>query len=69
MLILADEPTGQLDHVVGENVIDALLETASASGAALVISTHDVRIGARLRDVWRMRDGTLDAQECRACSA
>ena len=67
-LILADEPTGQLDHVVGALVIDALLEAAAASGAALVISTHDARIGERLQPAWPMRDGHLEFQEADACS-
>jgi putative ABC transport system ATP-binding protein len=67
-LILADEPTGQLDHVVGAMVIDALLDAAAASGAALVISTHDERIGERLWPAWHMRDGHLDSEEDRACS-
>jgi ABC-type lipoprotein export system ATPase subunit len=66
-LILADEPTGQLDHVVGALLIDALLEAATASGAALVISTHDPRIGERLFSSWRMRDGQLDRQDDLAC--
>ena len=68
-LILADEPTGQLDHVVGGLVIDALIDAALVSGAALVISTHDPRIGERLRPAWHMRDGHLDLQEAVACSA
>lgn len=68
-LILADEPTGQLDHVVGALVIDALLDAALATGAALLISTHDPRIGERLERVWQMRDGQLDHQEDVTCSA
>jgi ABC-type lipoprotein export system ATPase subunit len=68
-LILADEPTGQLDHAVGALVIDALLAAADASGAALVISTHDARIGERLEPAWQMRDGLLDTQKDLACSA
>jgi len=68
-LILDDEPTGQLDHVVGALVIDALIDAAVASGAALVISTHDPRIGDRLETVWQMRDGLLDREVGVACSA
>jgi ABC-type lipoprotein export system ATPase subunit len=68
-LILADEPTGQLDHVVGALVIGALIDAAVASGAALVISTHDPRIGDRLETVWQMRDGLLDRDIGVACSA
>jgi ABC-type lipoprotein export system ATPase subunit len=68
-LILADEPTGQLDHVVGALAIDALIDAAVASGAALVISTHEPRIGDRLEVVWQMRDGLLDREIGLACSA
>lgn len=68
-LILADEPTGQLDHVNGAAVVDALIETAAHLGAALVITTHDPAVGSRLPDQWRMADGRLHNQEDLSCSA
>jgi len=58
-LILADEPTGQLDHVAGAQVIDVLIEAATALGAALVISTHDAELAARMAERWQMSDGRL----------
>lgn len=58
-LIVADEPTGQLDRVSGERVIDVLLEAADHLGAALVLSTHDSSVAARLEQTWHMRDGEL----------
>jgi ABC-type lipoprotein export system ATPase subunit len=58
-LLLADEPTGQLDHRTGQHVIDVLLDAADETGAALVVTTHDPDIGARLTDQWEMRDGRL----------
>lgn len=58
-LLLADEPTGQLDHATGGAVVDVLLEAATASGAALVISTHDPDVGARLERVWLATDGGI----------
>jgi putative ABC transport system ATP-binding protein len=58
-LILADEPTGQLDHVTGAGVIDALVESAAHLGAALVVTTHDPRIAARFDVRWEMADGRL----------
>lgn len=58
-LILADEPTGQLDHTTAHQVIDVLLDTADAIGAALVISTHDPAIAEKLPTQWPMRDGTI----------
>ena len=70
-LILADEPTGQLDHVTGARVMDALLATASETGAALVVSTHDAAVAERLGQQWQIADGKLigvDRQEA-SCSA
>jgi ABC-type lipoprotein export system ATPase subunit len=58
-LILADEPTGQLDHATAATVIDVLLATCDELGAALIVSTHDPIIAARLRQEWVMRDGFL----------
>jgi ABC-type lipoprotein export system ATPase subunit len=56
-LILADEPTGQLDRAAARTVIDALLETAAQLGAALVVSTHDPIVAARFDTRWAMADG------------
>jgi putative ABC transport system ATP-binding protein len=58
-LILADEPTGQLDHVTGQGVLRVLLHTAQRLGAAVLIATHDPYVAAQLDDVWQMEDGTL----------
>jgi ABC-type lipoprotein export system ATPase subunit len=58
-LILADEPTGQLDHENATAVVDVLLEAASHSGAALVVATHDTAVADRVPDRWEMRDGLL----------
>jgi putative ABC transport system ATP-binding protein len=56
-LILADEPTGQLDHATGAQVIDALLAVADQIDAALVVSTHDPLMTQRLRTEWPLIDG------------
>ncbi|MCW2698507.1 MAG: transporter ATP-binding protein [Blastococcus sp.] len=60
-LVLADEPTGQLDHETARTVLDALLQTVDRIGAALVVSTHDPMIAERLQVQWEMRDGQLRA--------
>jgi putative ABC transport system ATP-binding protein len=59
-VILADEPTGQLDHHNGDRVITVLLDTAITLGAALIVATHDDAVAARLTDRWTMQDGRLD---------
>ena len=46
-LLLADEPTGNLDRTNADRVIDALWQESAAAGAALVIATHSERIAAR----------------------
>lgn len=61
-VILADEPTGQLDHRTADRVITILLDTAVAMGAAVVIATHDPAVAARLPERWVMRDGHLHTQ-------
>jgi len=58
-LILADEPTGQLDRSNGSAVVDVLLAAADRSGAALVVATHDPDVADRLPERWEMRDGRL----------
>jgi putative ABC transport system ATP-binding protein/lipoprotein-releasing system ATP-binding protein len=59
VLILADEPTGQLDRANGATVIDVLLEAAEHAGAALVVSTHDRTVAQRLPTRWQMQSGHL----------
>jgi ABC-type lipoprotein export system ATPase subunit len=58
-LVLADEPTGQLDRATGEHMLDVLDEAIAASGAALVLTTHDARVAARFAMRWVMADGRL----------
>ncbi|MEU6658083.1 ATP-binding cassette domain-containing protein [Streptomyces sp. NPDC046821] len=58
-LILADEPTGRLDHATAAHVLDALLTAADRTGAALVVTTHDPAVAARLTVRRTMRDGRL----------
>jgi putative ABC transport system ATP-binding protein len=58
-LILADEPTGQLDHQTGDHVVSVLLEAADRLGAALVIATHDPAVADRMDHRWVMAQGRL----------
>ena len=59
-LILADEPTGQLDRANGAAVVDVLLDGGRHAGAALVVATHDPTVAARLAERWEMHGGRLD---------
>jgi ABC-type lipoprotein export system ATPase subunit len=58
-LILADEPTGQLDQANADRVVSVLIETADDLDAGLVVATHDEEVAARLTRRWRMTDGRL----------
>ena len=58
-LVLADEPTGQLDARTGAEVITASLALARQHGSAFVVATHDPSVADRLDARWVMRDGTL----------
>jgi putative ABC transport system ATP-binding protein len=57
--IVADEPTGQLDHIAGAAVLEALERAATEGGAALVVSTHDHVVADRFADRWDMADGRI----------
>jgi putative ABC transport system ATP-binding protein/lipoprotein-releasing system ATP-binding protein len=59
MLVLADEPTGQLDHANARQVVDALLATVAASGATLVVATHDTFVSDALDERWELHSGRL----------
>jgi putative ABC transport system ATP-binding protein len=62
-VILADEPTGNLDSVRGGEVMDLLEALNRDRGVALVVVTHDLDIAARARHQLRMRDGLADLWE------
>jgi putative ABC transport system ATP-binding protein len=61
-VILADEPTGQLDSAHAAQVVGLLLGAATMLGAALVLSTHDLTIAERLPERWQMADGLMVAE-------
>ncbi len=62
-LILADEPTGNLDEATGDAALTLLLELVAASGAALLMVTHSERLAARLDARAHLRAGRLAARE------
>jgi putative ABC transport system ATP-binding protein len=61
-LVLADEPTGQLDHATGEHMLDVLDAAVAEAGATLLLSTHDRRVATRFEERWTMSDGRLDSR-------
>ena len=62
-VILADEPTGNLDSVRGAEVMDLLEALNRDRGVALVVVTHDLDIAARAHHQLRMRDGLAELWE------
>jgi putative ABC transport system ATP-binding protein len=61
MLMLADEPTGNLDSATGSAIIDLLFDRAGHAGAGLLVITHDSAVAARADRVVHMADGLLAA--------
>jgi len=64
-LILADEPTGNLDRASGHDVVE-ILENLNRSGITLLIVTHDPELAARATRKIRMVDGKIASDETRA---
>ena len=61
-VLLADEPTGNLDHRIGAEVV-ALLEDLHRRGTTLIVVTHDRELGARAKRHIAMRDGKIVGDE------
>jgi putative ABC transport system ATP-binding protein len=64
-LVLADEPTGNLDSVSGGEVLAALERLNRERGVAVVLVTHDAEVAARAARLIRMRDGEIVADSGR----
>lgn len=58
-VILADEPTGNLDKENGQNIVDILKVLAHENGYCVIIVTHDPQIAAQADQVWKMDDGKM----------
>ncbi len=58
-LILADEPTGNLDSLTGEDILNLLCELRTEHNVTLVIATHDTRVATRAPRVIELEDGAL----------
>jgi len=60
-VLFADEPTGSLDSLTGEKVMDLMVGMARAEGSALVLVTHDARVAAHADREVMVRDGLVTA--------
>jgi len=58
-VVLADEPTGNLDSATGAEVIDLVEGLAAQRGATVIVATHDHELAARAPRRLAMRDGSL----------
>ncbi|NVE93899.1 ABC transporter ATP-binding protein [Altererythrobacter lutimaris] len=59
-LVLADEPTGNLDEATSERVLEQFLELVRGEGSAALIATHNERLAAKMDRVVRLHDGVLE---------
>jgi putative ABC transport system ATP-binding protein len=67
-LLLADEPTGNLDSVYASLVADLLIGLQESTGMTLVLVTHDERLAGRCHRTIRIRDGRLVAEPLQAAT-
>ena len=65
-LVLADEPTANLDSAASDALIDVMLELNRDLGVTFVFATHDARVMERSRRLVRMVDGRIDSDEIRS---
>ena len=62
-ILLADEPTGNLDHTTATSVMAILIEIVRASGLAALIATHNLELAGRLDRIVTLEDGRLRGVE------
>ena len=58
-LLLADEPTGNLDRITGEETVDLLLEMGKEQGLSMVIATHNQQLADKMTKVMEIVDGKI----------
>ena len=62
-ILMADEPTGNLDSKSGKEIMELLLNLNKTRGTTLIIVTHDPTISAQTQRVIRLRDGKIEEEE------
>ena len=60
-ILLADEPTGNLDERTGSSIIDLLLGQRARRGSTLVMVTHDLSLAARCDEIVRLHSGEVES--------
>ena len=60
LLVLADEPTGNLDEVTSDKVLAQFLELVRGQGSAALVATHNERLANRMDRVVRIHEGVLE---------
>jgi putative ABC transport system ATP-binding protein len=58
-ILMADEPTGSLDHATGQSIIELMFELNREAGTALVLVTHDMGLAQRCERLVRIEAGRL----------
>ena len=61
-ILIADEPTGNLDETTGSEIVDLMFAGHAQRGTTLVLVTHDPALAARCDRVVRMRSGRIDGE-------
>ena len=60
LLVLADEPTGNLDEATADRVFDQFVKLVRDHGSAALVATHNERLAARMDRVLRLHDGRIE---------
>jgi putative ABC transport system ATP-binding protein len=61
-ILMADEPTGNLDSKSGKEIMELILSLNREQGTTIILVTHDPSIGAQAQRVLRIRDGALESE-------
>jgi putative ABC transport system ATP-binding protein len=67
-ILMADEPTGNLDESTGQQIIDLLFSGHKARGTTLVLVTHDAALAQRCDRIVRLRSGRIDSDSARVAT-
>ena len=68
-ILVADEPTGNLDDATGQSIVDLIFATRAARGATLVLVTHDAELASRCDRTIRLRSGVIESDTNNLVSA